>query len=132
MKNLSLKVSILVLTLLLGAVASFAQSEAVLSGVITDTGGEPLPGASVTLMETKTPFGVVTDVDGKFSITVPVNSTVEVSFLGFVSQTFRVKSSQKIHVSLVEDENVLDDVVVVGFGTQKKESVVGAVAAMKP
>ena len=91
MKNLSLKVSLLVLTLLLGAVASFAQSEAVLSGVITDTGGEPLPGASVTLMETKTPFGVVTDVDGKFSITVPVNSTVEVSFLGFVSQTFRVK-----------------------------------------
>lgn len=85
MKNLSLKVSLLVLTLLLGAVASFAQSEAVLSGVITDTGGEPLPGASVTLMETKTPFGVVTDVDGKFSITVPVNSTVEVSFLGFVS-----------------------------------------------
>lgn len=132
MKNLSLKVSLLVLTLLLGAVASFAQSEAVLSGVITDTGGEPLPGASVTLMETKTPFGVVTDVDGKFSITVPVNSTVEVSFLGFVSQTFRVKSSQKIHVSLVEDENVLDDVVVVGFGTQKKESVVGAVAAIKP
>lgn len=132
MKNLSLKVSLLVLTLLLGAVASFAQSEAVLSGVITDTGGEPLPGASVTLMETKTPFGVVTDVDGKFSITVPVNSTVEVSFLGFVSQTFRVKSSQKIHISLVEDENVLDDVVVVGFGTQKKESVVGAVAAIKP
>lgn len=132
MKSLSLKVSLLVLTLLLGAVASFAQSEAVLSGVITDTGGEPLPGASVTLMETKTPFGVVTDVDGKFSITVPVNSTVEVSFLGFVSQTFRVKSSQKIHVSLVEDENVLDDVVVVGFGTQKKESVVGAVAAIKP
>lgn len=132
MKNLSLKVSLLVLTLLLGAVASFAQSEAVLSGVITDTGGEPLPGASVTLMETKTPFGVVTDVDGKFSISVPVNSTVEVSFLGFVSQTFRVKSSQKIHVSLVEDENVLDDVVVVGFGTQKKESVVGAVAAIKP
>ena len=132
MKNLSLKVSLLVLTLLLGAVASFAQSEAVLSGGITDTGGEPLPGASVTLMETKTPFGVVTDVDGKFSITVPVNSTVEVSFLGFVSQTFRVKSSQKIHVSLVEDENVLDDVVVVGFGTQKKESVVGAVAAIKP
>lgn len=132
MKNLSLKVSLLVLTLLLGAVASFAQSEAVLSGVITDTGGEPLPGASVTLMETKTPFGVVTDVDGKFSITVPVNSTVEVSFLGFISQTFRVKSSQKIHVSLVEDENVLDDVVVVGFGTQKKESVVGAVAAIKP
>ena len=83
-------------------------------------------------METKTPFGVVTDVDGKFSITVPVNSMVEVSFLGFVSQTFRVKSSQKIHVSLVEDENVLDDVVVVGFGTQKKESVVGAVAAIKP
>ena len=65
MKSLSLKVSLLVLTLLLGAVTSFAQSEAVLSGVITDTGGEPLPGASVTLMETKTPFGVVTDVDGK-------------------------------------------------------------------
>lgn len=71
MKNLSLKVSLLVLTLLMGAVVSFAQSDVVLSGVITDTGGEPLPGASVTLLETKTPFGVISDVDGKFSITWP-------------------------------------------------------------
>lgn len=132
MKNLSLKVSLLVLMLLSGAVVSFAQSDVVLSGVITDTGGEPLPGASVTLLETKTPFGVIADADGKFSITVPVNSLVEVSFLGFVSQTFRVKSSKQINVSLTEDQNVLDDVVVVGFGTQKKESVVGAVSAIKP
>lgn len=132
MKNLSLKVSLLVLMLLSGAVVSFAQSGVVLSGVITDTGGEPLPGASVTLLETKTPFGVIADADGKFSITVPVNSLVEVSFLGFVSQTFRVKSSKQINVSLTEDQNVLDDVVVVGFGTQKKESVVGAVSAIKP
>lgn len=132
MKNLSLKVSLLVLMLLSGAALSFAQSDAVLSGVVRDTGGEPLPGASVTLLETKTPFGVTTDVDGNFSITVPENSLVEVSFLGFVSQTFRVTKSQRISISLVEDQNVLDDVVVVGFGTQKKESVVGAVAAIKP
>lgn len=132
MKNLSLKVSLLVLMLLSGTALSFAQSGAVLSGVVRDTGGEPLPGASVTLLETKTPFGVTTDVDGNFSITVPENSLVEVSFLGFVSQTFRVVKSQRINISLVEDQNVLDDVVVVGFGTQKKESVVGAVAAIKP
>lgn len=133
MKNLSLKILLFVILLMTGgAFVSYAQSDVVLSGVVQDTGGEPLPGASVTLLESKTPFGVITDIDGKFSITVPVNSLVEVSFLGFESQTFRVKQSERITISLAEDENVLDDVVVVGFGKQKKESVVGAVAAIKP
>lgn len=114
------------------AIGAYAQSNVVLSGVITDTAGDPLPGASVTLLKSQTPFGVIADIDGAFSITVPKGSTVEVSFLGFVSQTLRVTATQKVKISLVEDSNVLEETVVVGFGTQKKESVVGAVATIKP
>lgn len=131
MKTLTYRILLTLVSVFLTVKAS-AQSDVVLSGVITDTDGQPLPGASVTLLESKTPFGAVADLDGAFSITIPSGSLVEISFMGFISQTLRVKTSQKVTISLVEDSNLLAETVVVGFGTQKKESVVGAVASIKP
>ena len=130
MRNLKLRL-LLLLSMLLSVTVASAQN-VVFSGTITDTGGQPLPGASVTLVGAKTPVGVVADIDGTFSITVPANSSVEVSFMGFTSQVIRVTGTQRVKIALEEDQNMIDELVVVGFGTQKKESVVGAVSAIKP
>lgn len=121
---------LLVIALSMLSVVSFAQ-ELTVSGTVTDSTGEPLVGANVVVLDTKTPHGVMTDLDGNFTIAVQKNSLLEVSFIGFVSQTIRVQNSQKINVVLEEDSNLMDEVVVVGFGTQKKESVVGAITAVK-
>ena len=120
----------IVIALLFSCLAMSAQNFKV-TGVVTDSTGEPLVGANVVALGNKTPLGVMTDLDGKFDITVSNNSLIEVSFIGFVSQTFRITSAQNLKVVLIEDANVMDEVVVVGFGTQKKESVVGAITAVK-
>ena len=120
----------IVIALLFSCLTMSAQNFTV-TGVVTDSSGEPLVGANVVAVGNKTPLGVMTDLDGKFNISVSNNSLIEVSFIGFVSQTFRITSAQNLKVVLVEDANVMDEVVVVGFGTQKKESVVGAITAVK-
>ena len=120
----------IVIALLFSCLTMSAQNFTV-TGVVTDSTGEPLVGANVVALGNKTPLGVMTDLDGKFNISVPNNSLIEVSFIGFVSQTFRITNAQNLKVVLVEDANVMEEVVVVGFGTQKKESVVGAITAVK-
>jgi len=121
---------LLVIALLLSGFVLSAQNLSV-SGTVTDATGEPLAGANVIVLDSASPIGAMTDLDGGFSISVPKNSLIEVSFLGFVSQTFRIETSQNLKVVLEEDANLMEEVVVVGFGTQKKESVVGAITAVK-
>jgi TonB-linked SusC/RagA family outer membrane protein len=121
---------LLVIALSMLSSVLFAQNFSV-SGVVTDASGEPLMGATVAVLNSEPPKGVMTDLDGNFNITVPGNSLIEVSYIGFVSQTFQIQSSQKLNVIMEEDANLLDELVVVGFGTQKKESVVGAITAVK-
>ncbi len=97
------------------------------SGTITDNNGESMPGVNVIVKGTTT--GVVTDGSGKYSITVPSESAVLVfSFIGFSSQEITVGSRRNIDVSLAEDTREIEEVVVVGYGTQRKSDVTGSVS----
>ncbi len=100
------------------------------SGVVTDNKtGDPLPGVNVVVQGTTT--GTVTDLDGKYTINVPGgNSILVFSFLGYVNQAITVGSQTNVSVSLIEQVAALDEVVVVGYGTQKKVNLTGAVASV--
>ena len=117
-----------VLVILFGMAVSFgayAQKIAV-RGTVSDAGG-PVIGAVVLSGST----GVTTDADGSFTISVDPNAVLEVSCLGYVSQQIPVQGRQQIMVVLEEDQNVLEDAVVVGYGTQKKANLTGAVSVIK-
>lgn len=118
-----------VVLLLLGTALS-AQNISV-TGTVTDSSGEPLAGANVMVKDNNNLHGVSTDIDGRFELEVPENSFLEISFIGFITQTVKVTGRQDLRIVLAEDANLMDEVVVVGFGTQKKESVVGAITAIK-
>ena len=97
-------------------------------GFVSDENGEPLPGAGV--LEKGTLNGQVTSADGSFEIEVPSDAVLIFSFIGFVNQDQKVSGRARIDVSLHPDINLLDDVVVVGYGTQKKVNLTGSVATM--
>ena len=98
-----------------------------ISGTVTDSNGEPLIGVGVTLQGTST--GAITDVDGRYTISVPSRNTVlEFAYLGFASYTTTVGNRSVIDVVMSEDVQYLDEVVVVGYGTQKKVNLTGSVS----
>ena len=99
------------------------------SGVVKDSQGEPIIGANVVVKGDEI-HGVVTDMNGQFSLEVPDNGSFEVSYIGYVAQSVPVKNKSNFIISLSEDTEVLDEVVVVGFGTQKKANLTGAVTAV--
>lgn len=105
----------------------FAQN-ATVTGRVLDDGGQPLPGVNV--IEKGTTNGTTTDMDGKFSISVSSSAVLVVTFVGFASQEVTVGSQTNINLSLVPDIQSLSEVVVVGYGTQKKENVSGAIASV--
>lgn len=98
------------------AVAAYAQNGNV-SGTVKDEGGEPLIGVSIVIKGSTT--GVVTDLNGKFSLNGKVGDIIQFSFIGMVSQEHTFDGTP-ISVTMKEDPKVLDEVVVVGYGTQKK------------
>ncbi len=104
---------------------SIQQQPIELTGVVVDETGVPVIGANVLVKGTT--MGIITDVDGKFILKVPANSTLVVSFIGY--KTVEIKPGKRNHVSveLVEDTEHLEEVVIVGYGVQEKESVVGAI-----
>jgi TonB-linked SusC/RagA family outer membrane protein len=105
-----------------------AQQSRSVSGKVTEN-GEPLPGVTVSVKGTTT--AVATDLDGAYTIAVPdANATLVFSFLGFTTQEILVGSRSTIDVALKENIQKLEDVVVVGYGTQKRESVVAAISSI--
>lgn len=104
----------------------YQQTRILVSGRILDSSGQPVPGASV--IEKGTTNGVNTDIDGKFTISVKSGAFLEVSCIGY--ETVSVAASENLSVTLREDTQFLDEVVVVGFGTQKKVNMTGSVAAV--
>ncbi|WP_241684813.1 carboxypeptidase-like regulatory domain-containing protein, partial [Cyclobacterium xiamenense] len=102
-----------------------AAFDVTVSGTVTDANGEPIPGATVSVPGTS--IGTATDLDGKYSLTVPDGASLVFSFIGFESQTVEVGNRQTINISLVESTANLDEVVVVGYGTQQKVNLTGAV-----
>lgn len=104
----------------------YQQTRILVSGRILDSSGQPVPGASI--IEKGTTNGVNTDIDGKFTISVKSGSSLEVSCIGY--ETVSVAASENLSVTLREDTQFLDEVVVVGFGTQKKVNMTGSVTAV--
>lgn len=99
-----------------------------LKGFITDSHGEPLTGAYI--VNTLTGEGAISNQDGAYTITVTPGATIEVSFLGYVTQTIQLDGQQKLNVTLREDIETLDEVVVVGYGTQKRKDLTGAISSV--
>ena len=98
-------------------------------GLVKEANGEPIIGASVFVKGTK--IGTVTNTDGEFSLDVPANATLLVSYIGFTTQEVALKGSANLNIVLKEDEaQALNEVVVVGYGTQKKATVTGAIASV--
>ena len=119
------KLSILLLTMLF-CTTMWAQNGVAISGTVVDSNGEGLIGASV-VVKGNTSVGTVTDFDGNFSLSVPSeNSTIVISYVGMNTQELKVGSKRTFKVTLT-DNTQLTEVVVVGFGQQKKASVVGAI-----
>jgi TonB-linked SusC/RagA family outer membrane protein len=106
-----------------------AQQSKKLTGVIRDNYGDPIIGANVIVKGTTN--GTITGIDGDFSIDVPENGTLVVSFIGYLSREIPVGKDTSIDVTLMEDTQRLDEVVVVGYGVQKKANLTGAVSSVK-
>jgi len=120
------RTTMLCLFFLLCTAMVFAQQRITVSGRVTDTYGESLPGASIGIKGTSA--GAIADGEGRYTLEVPSESTVLVfSFLGFVTQEVPVGGRSTINVVLSEDARQIEEVVVVGFGTQKKVNLTGAV-----
>lgn len=105
------------------------QEGNIIRGTITDQTGEPVIGANV--VQKGTTNGTVTDIDGNFQINAPANSTLTVSYIGYLMQEVPVKNKGILAIVLKEDSQALEEVVVVGYGTQKKVNLTGSIAAVK-
>lgn len=126
-KSLRLKALLTLLVGLFLSIGAFAQQIAV-KGHVKDTTGEPVIGANVLVKGTTN--GTITDFDGNFMLNVPKNAILSVSFVGYKSA--EVKAASTVMVTLEDDSQVLDAVVVIGYGSVKKNDMTGSVTAIKP
>lgn len=104
------------------------QQSIKIRGTVTDAQGEPLIGANVLVDGSKQ--ATITDMNGEFSLEVPANSKLRVTYIGYVTQEVTVKNKTLFNIQLQEDTQTMDEVVVIGFGTQKKVNMTGAVASV--
>ena len=120
-----------VLLLALISLMSVTAQNLSLRGTVVDTGGEPLIGVRVTLVNDSSVY-TATDIDGNFHITAPVGSSVKFTYLGYSPRTVKVNAGDTdIKVVLEENQTMLDEVVVIGYGVQKKRLVTGATTQVK-
>jgi TonB-linked SusC/RagA family outer membrane protein len=105
------------------------QTRITVKGKVVDLHGEPLVGVSVTVKGTTQ--GVLTDIDGRYSINSTSGVTLIFSYIGYKSQSVNLANQSEINITLEEDAQIMQEVVVVGYGSQKKESLTGAVASIK-
>lgn len=115
--------------LLIIPIGHLAFSQNVISGTVSDTNSQPLPGATIIIVGTST--GTTTDFDGGFSITAKQGDILEVSYVGFEKTRVTVGADKRYQITLNEDAAQLDEVVVVGYGTQKKAKVTDALQTVK-
>ncbi len=105
-----------------------SQSQKTVKGTITDSNGEPLIGVNVVVVGQT--GGTITDMDGNYSISVPVGAKLRFSYIGYAEQEVTVGNKKVMNIVLKESTEMMDEVVVVGFGTQKKETLTGAVTVV--
>ena len=109
------------------AADNFSQQQSTITGTVTDTNGEPLPG--VTVLVTGTTNGTITNVDGLYSIgNVPADATLTFTFVGMISQEITIAGKNQINVTLEEETIGLDEVVAIGYGTTTRRNFTGAVS----
>lgn len=128
MKKFFTKFSVLTLFCLLLLNVAYAQNVTV-KGVVKDETGTTIPSASILVKGTTN--GVQTDVNGNYSISAPSNSTLVFSFIGYASQEIAISGKTTINVTLLPSRNDLEQVVVVGYGTQKRKDLTGSIASVK-
>ena len=119
----------LVLLFLLCLLPMGAWAQSVVKGIVNDEAGEPIIGATVKVVGTNT--GAITDMDGKFSVNAASNAQLSVSYVGYVTQRVNVAGKSNLVITMKEDAQSLSDVVVIGYGVQKKSDLSGAVASLK-
>jgi TonB-linked SusC/RagA family outer membrane protein len=100
-----------------------------ITGTVLDLNGESIIGANI--VEQGTTNGTVTDLDGRFTLNVPANAILEISYIGYKDKFIPVDNSETLTIKLLEDTQVLDEVVIVGYGTQKRQAITGSVAKAK-
>ena len=127
-KNKLFQYATVVLPLLFFSLWSYAQTS-MIRGTVIDEKGESMVGVNVVIKGTTT--GTITDVDGKYQLQAEAKSTLDFSFIGYKNQSVLVGNQKIINISLLPTDVAVDEVVVVGYGTQRKESVTGSVASMK-
>lgn len=110
-------------------VSQTVSQQKTVKGTVIDDQGEPVIGATVKVKNSS--VVTLTDIDGHFTIQAPVGSTIEITYIGSVSQSIKVTdATENVNVTMVADTNSLDEVIVVGYGTQKKVNLSGSVASV--
>lgn len=120
------KVILLLMVCFVGTVE--AQGQGIVRGTVTDSSGEPLIGVSILVKGTAN--GVISDLDGGFSISAAADDVLQFSYVGYINQEIQVGNKKILNVIMEEDTKQLDEVVVVGYGTQKKVNLTGAVSSI--
>jgi TonB-linked SusC/RagA family outer membrane protein len=126
---MNLKIKLTTIIALLFSVVVIAQESYTLKGkVVSATDQMPVPGANVIIV--KTTRGASTDFDGNYEITVAKGDVLQFSYLGYVTQTIIIDNQKTLNVELAEDNNALEEVVVIGYGTRKRKHLTGAVSSV--
>lgn len=105
----------------------FQQSQKI-SGLVVDSNGEPIIGATIKVVGTSD--GTITDLDGNFSLTIAPKATLEISYVGYITQKVQVAAGKALKIVLLEDSKAIDEVVVVGYGSVKRSDVTGSVSSL--
>ena len=107
----------------------YAQNTINISGRVSSSIGEPMIGASIMVKGTTN--GTITDLDGNFRIETSPTATLIISYVGYVTQEVQIAGRKSINIILKDDTGLLEEIVVVGYGTQKKETLTGSVTSVK-
>lgn len=105
-----------------------AQSREIITGIVTDSFDEPLIGVSIVIKDSSQ--GAITDINGQFSLSVKLSDIITVSYVGFVRQEIEIKDFSSLKIKLLEDTKSLEELVVVGYGTQKKVNLTGSISSV--
>ncbi len=110
-------------------VQGIQQEQNKVTGIVKDANDEPIIGANVIVKGQST--GTITDIDGRFVLDTPKDAVLQITYIGYVSQEVKVSGKKELNVVLKEDTETLEEVVVVGYGVQKKANLTGAVSSVK-
>lgn len=110
---------------------SYLKAQINVTGIVNDNTGESLPGVSILANDGGRTFGTTTDIDGKYQLTVNEGTILEYSYIGYATQKVVVGKKRIINITLKPENKVLDEVVVIGYGSVKKKDLLGSISTVK-